>query len=99
MLRVLMKLLPGDLASQKFQVNEMKKCESCGSPMTELSHFGGQNRENQYCSHCSLQNGTLRPRFEIEEKLITYYMKVKKMDRAEAQAFVSELMARMPAWQ
>lgn len=67
--------------------------------MMNLSDFGGQNKENRYCSHCTLSNGTLRPQYEIREKLVLNYMKVKKMERADSERFVDEMMARMPAWQ
>lgn len=66
--------------------------------MVGVFDFGGGNRENSYCKHCTLSNGTLKPRHEIRENMILLYMKNKKQDRAVASAYVDERMASMPAW-
>lgn len=60
--------------------------------------FGGGNKSNPYCKHCTLPNGTLKPMHEIRESMILIYMKNKKSDRASASAYVDERMAGMPAW-
>jgi hypothetical protein len=76
----------------------LKTCESCGMPMTSKSDFGGGNPDNRYCRHCTLSNGTLKPRHEVRENMILFYMKNRKADRAAAAAYVDERMAGMPAW-
>jgi len=77
----------------------MQKCESCGNPMLKPSDFGGMNDKNRYCAHCTYPDGNLKPRHEIRENMTKYFMKMKRCERAEAEKFVDELMAGMPAWQ
>lgn len=77
----------------------MKKCESCGMPMESKSDFGGGKENNRYCRQCTYPDGNLKPRHEVREGLVRYYMKMKKMERAEAERYVEEYMRGMPAWQ
>lgn len=78
---------------------ELKKCESCGMPMTSPSDFGGRKTDNKYCKHCSYPDGGLRPRYEVRENMVLYYMKTKRMERAEAEQSVDGIMSVCPAWQ
>jgi hypothetical protein len=78
---------------------EMKKCESCGMPMTSLSDFGGRKTESRYCKHCSYPDGGLRPRYEVRENMVLYYMKNKRMERPAAEQYVDSIMESNPAWQ
>ncbi len=77
----------------------MNKCESCGMPMVKLSDFGGSKKDNRYCSHCSYADGNLKPKYEIRESMVLYYMKAKRFERKRSEEFVDELMAGQPAWQ
>ncbi|MEW6721980.1 MAG: zinc ribbon domain-containing protein [Candidatus Micrarchaeota archaeon] len=77
----------------------LNKCESCGMPMARLSDFGGMKEGNRYCRHCTYENGGLRPRHEVREGMVLYYMKSKRRERREAEEYVDEIMAGMPAWQ
>ena len=78
---------------------DLKKCESCGMLMSRLSDFGGMKKENRYCKLCTYDNGQLKPKHEIHEKMVQFYMDAKKMDRGAAEQYVDEIMARNPAWQ
>ncbi|MEW6035414.1 MAG: zinc ribbon domain-containing protein [Candidatus Micrarchaeota archaeon] len=78
---------------------ELRKCESCGMAMVRLSDFGGMKNDNRYCKHCAYDNGDLRPRHEVREGMILYYMKTKGKDRRSAEEYVDEVMAGQPAWQ
>ncbi len=78
---------------------DMKRCESCGMPMEKKDDFGGEKEGNKYCKHCTYPDGNLKPRHEVREGMIKFYMKMKHMPRAEAEKFVDEHMAGMPAWQ
>ncbi|MBD3209781.1 hypothetical protein GF318_00175 [Candidatus Micrarchaeota archaeon] len=80
-------------------MNEIKKCESCGMPMMKQSDFGGAREDNRYCAHCTYENGNLKPRHEVREGMIAYFIKMKKLERKAAEEFVDRHMARMPAWQ
>ena len=77
---------------------ELMKCESCGMVMASASDFGGRKTGNKYCRHCSYPDGGLKPRYEVRENMIMFYMKTKKKERAEAEQYVDEMMAAFPAW-
>jgi hypothetical protein len=78
---------------------EMKKCESCGMPMLKAADFGGKREGNRYCVHCSYPSGELMARHLVRENMVIYYMKMKRMERADAEGYVDRFMAGMPAWQ
>ena len=67
--------------------------------MIKTSDFGGGNVKSKYCTKCSYTTGGLKPKHEIREGMILYYMKVKKWERGQAAQFVDELMAGKAAWQ
>jgi len=77
---------------------ELRKCESCGMAMASPSDFGGRKVGNKYCRHCAYPDGGLRPRYEVSENMVLYYMKTKKMEHTEAERYVEEIMAACPAW-
>ena len=79
--------------------DEIKKCESCGMPMIKASEFGGRRVGNRYCAHCTYPSGELMARHLVFDNMVKYYMKMKRLDRAESEKYVNEYMARMPAWQ
>jgi hypothetical protein len=68
-------------------------------PMTKASDFGGRRGDNRYCRFCTYENGDLRPRHEVRENMVLFYMKSKRKERKEAEAYVDERMAGQPAWQ
>jgi hypothetical protein len=78
---------------------EMKKCDSCGMPMMKISDFGGKRENNRYCVHCSYPSGELMARYLVRENMVKYYMKMKRLERADAEKYVDDFMAGMPAWQ
>jgi len=78
---------------------DARKCESCGMPMLKASDFGGMKEDNRYCVHCTYKNGDLKPRHEVREGMVQFYMKMKKKERREAEEYVDEVMAGQPAWQ
>jgi len=77
----------------------MKKCESCGMPMQKKDDFGGGKPNNKYCKFCTYPDGNLKPRYEIREGMIKFYMKMKNLSRADAEKYVDNYMSQMPAWQ
>ncbi len=77
----------------------MKKvCGSCGMPMEKKEDFGAQNEENSYCAHCTDEKGVLKNREDVRAGMIAFYMKMNNSGRDEAERFVDEHMAKMPAW-
>jgi hypothetical protein len=77
---------------------DLKNCESCGMPMARPGDFGGRDVKNRYCKYCTYANGTLKPRHEVREGMVAFYMKAKRMERKSAEEYVDERMAGMPAW-
>ncbi|MEW6748214.1 MAG: zinc ribbon domain-containing protein [Candidatus Micrarchaeota archaeon] len=78
---------------------DVKKCESCGMPLLKTSDFGGMDQKNRYCKHCTYEDGMLKPRHEVREGMVLFYMKMKRRERKEAEEYVDEVMAGQPAWQ
>jgi len=78
---------------------DMKKCESCGMPMMKASDFGAGKTNNRYCVHCTYPTGELMARHLVHANMVKYYMTMRRLDRAAAEAYVNEYMAGQPAWQ
>jgi len=77
----------------------MKKCESCGMPMVKESDFGGGKKDNRYCRHCTYEDGNLLPRHVVRENMVKFAIKMRKMERPQAEEYVDKNMSEMPAWQ
>jgi hypothetical protein len=73
-------------------------CESCGMPMEKKDDFGAGNVENRYCVHCTDESGVLKSREEVRAGMVAFYMKMNGSGRENAERFVEEHMAKMPAW-
>ena len=76
----------------------IKKCVSCGMPMTKLEDFGGGNPANICCVHCSNKDGSLKSRDEVFEGMVDFMMMTQKMDRKTAESAAEDHMSKMPAW-
>lgn len=66
--------------------------------MNEPEDFGGGNTDNDSCVYCCTPDGKLKPRNEVRESMIQFWMQREKIDRAAAEKNVDEYMAKMPAW-
>jgi len=77
---------------------EVTACESCGMPMETLDMHGGGIEENPYCIYCTDAHGHLKPRADVREGMIQFYMDTMGKSRAEAERVVDVTMAQMPAW-
>ena len=67
--------------------------------MMKISDFGGKREDNRYCVHCSYPGGELMARHLVRENMVKYYMKMKRLERPDAERYVDQYMAGMPAWQ
>ena len=76
----------------------VKRCMSCGMPMTKLEDFGGGNPKNLYCVYCSNLDGSLKSYEEVFGGMVNFMMASQKMDREAAETVATERMATMPAW-
>jgi len=77
---------------------EKNTCESCDMPMQDASQHGGGDMNNAYCLYCTDETGKLKPREEVREGMIAFYMKSENKTREEAERFTDEYMKKMPAW-
>lgn len=75
-----------------------KKCISCGMPMTKPEEFGGGKKGNPSCVYCSNEDGSLKPRNIVRENMVKFWMSRESLDRAKAEKFTDDFMAKMPAW-
>jgi uncharacterized glyoxalase superfamily protein PhnB len=76
----------------------VKKCLSCGMPLSQPEDFGGGNPENVYCSHCTNADGSLKSYDEVASGMVNFMVSTQNMDRETAEKATGEYMARMPAW-
>jgi hypothetical protein len=67
-------------------------------PMTEPEMHGGGDVENHCCCYCCDEAGNLKPREEVRQGMVNFFEREEGKSREEAEAFVDEHMARMPAW-
>ncbi len=66
--------------------------------MEEPEDFGGKNENNESCVYCSDSDGNLKPRNEVREGMIAFWMQRENVDRPSAEKNVDKYMAKMPAW-
>ncbi|MFW9845928.1 MAG: zinc ribbon domain-containing protein [Candidatus Thorarchaeota archaeon] len=74
------------------------KCESCGMAMQKPEDFGGGKLNNKTCVYCSDNEGNLKPRNEIREGMIQFWMQRESIDRKTAEKMTDEYMGTQPAW-
>jgi hypothetical protein len=73
-----------------------KFCYSCTAPL-EMPDFKGP-AEN-YCKHCTDENGTLKPRDEILKGIAHWFMSWQPdLDEEKALERAEHYMKAMPAW-
>jgi hypothetical protein len=79
-------------------MSELAACESCGMPMETAEMHGGGVEDNPYCVYCTDARGDLKPKADVREGMIQFYMDTMGKSRTEAQRVVDATMAEMPAW-
>ena len=67
-------------------------------PMEEAKQHGAGREDNPYCIYCTNAGGNLKPRKEVREAMINFYMQSQGKAREEAEKYVDEQMSGMPAW-
>ncbi len=66
--------------------------------MTKPEEFGGHKVGNESCVYCSDSEGKLKPKNEVREGMVNFWMQREKIDRATAEKKTDEYMDSMPAW-
>lgn len=79
--------------------HRVERCQSCGSSMEGVSERGGGDPHNPYCRECTTEEGALRPRDEVRNHMVSYWLRNQPVSREEAEQATDGYMAKMPAWQ
>lgn len=79
-------------------MDEVQICQSCSMPMETLELHGGGVKENPYCIYCTDAHGHLKPRNDVREGMIQFYIDSMRKSREEAERVVDAIMSEMPAW-
>jgi hypothetical protein len=66
--------------------------------MEKPEEFGGHKVGNSSCVYCSDSEGNLKPRNEVREGMIQFWMQREEIDRDLAEKKTDEYMSSMPAW-
>lgn len=66
--------------------------------MTRAEEFGGGKINNSSCVYCSDSEGNLKPRNEVREGMINFWMQRENIDRKTAEKKTDEYMSAQPAW-
>ncbi|UCH36218.1 MAG: hypothetical protein JSV65_07655 [Armatimonadota bacterium] len=80
-------------------MTEADACQSCGMPMETSQMHGGGVKDNPYCVYCTDAHGRLKPREDVREGMIQFYMDTLGKSREEAEHVVDAAMSEMPAWE
>ncbi|MHA2222752.1 MAG: zinc ribbon domain-containing protein [Candidatus Thorarchaeota archaeon] len=74
------------------------ECVSCGMTMEKSEEFGGHKVGNKSCVYCSDSEGILKPKNEVREGMVNFWMQRESIDRSTAEEKTDEYMSKMPAW-
>ncbi|MHA2024453.1 MAG: zinc ribbon domain-containing protein [Candidatus Thorarchaeota archaeon] len=74
------------------------KCVSCGLTMDKAEEFGGHKVGNKSCVYCSDSKGNLKPKNDVREGMVQFWMQRESIDRTTAEKKTDEYMKTMPAW-
>jgi hypothetical protein len=66
--------------------------------MHKAEEFGGGKMNNSSCVYCSDSEGNLKPRNEVREGMVQFWMKRENIDRKTAEKKTDEYMSSQPAW-
>ena len=67
-------------------------------PMETNEEHGAQNPKNPYCIHCTDMKGKLLPFEKKFEDMVKSAMETRWMNKEQAEKFVLQQMAELPAW-
>jgi hypothetical protein len=70
-------------------------CLSCGMPLNTPDAKG---LSEQYCKHCTDEEGNVRTREEIKQGMAHWIAQWQKVDHETAEKRAEHYMKAMPAW-
>lgn len=77
---------------------KFKRCESCGMIMYQLSDFGGESLENDYCKYCCDEDGNLREYSSNLYDTTNYIRNNYGVNFKEASEMAKNHFSYMPVW-
>lgn len=83
---------------EKEKIMKEKKCQSCGMPMTEISHFGGKNVENDYCCYCTYEDGTLMSYEDKVNHTADFIRRSSGVDQDKAMEMAKNNLDKFDVW-
>ncbi len=75
-----------------------QSCSSCGMPFEKPEDHALGNPQNEYCTYCTREDGTLKSYEEILKGMAEYLVSSQGIDKSAAQTVAEETLKNLPAW-
>lgn len=76
----------------------MKKCISCGMPMSKKEDFAMGDESKDYCKYCAREDGSMQSYDEKLKSTTDFIIRTQGFDEKAALKIAKETMAKLPAW-
>lgn len=76
----------------------MKKCISCGMPMSVKEDFAMGDESKDYCKYCAREDGSMQSYDEKLKGTTEFIIRTQGFDEKAALKIAKETMAKLPAW-
>lgn len=73
-------------------------CNSCGMPLVKKSDHALGDESIPYCTHCTNEDGSLKPFEEVTGGVAAFLMETQGMDPIAAKQKAEETLRDLPAW-
>jgi hypothetical protein len=70
----------------------------CGMEMSKAEEFGGHKAGNKSCVYSSDSEGNLKPKNEVREGMVSFWMQREKVAWSTAEKLTDEHISKMPIW-
>jgi len=77
------------------EMERMEFCLSCGMP---LNMPDAKGMSESHCKHCTLDDGTVKSRGEIQKGIAQWFMQWQHVDEETAMKRAEHYMKSMPEW-
>ncbi|PJI09586.1 MULTISPECIES: zinc ribbon domain-containing protein [Clostridium] len=76
----------------------MKKCISCGMPMSKKEDFAMGDESKDYCKYCARKDGSMQSYDEKLKGTTEFIIRTQGFDEKAALKIAKETMSKLPAW-
>lgn len=77
----------------------IKKCISCGMPMTKPSDYPLEDERKDYCTHCARPDGSMQSYDEKINSCTEFIIRTQGLDRQVAKGLAIRTLKNLPAWE